>query len=192
LLARYDDGLRDADDFVKYTYNMLKKRGLLKNTIFIVTSDHGEDLYIHGKPAHGGSLYNSEVHIPLFIYGPSIKPGVRYENVSLMDIAPTVIAAAGLPSHPSYSGTDLLSKKAIAPKRPLFLINDFISQGFASIIGSYKYIYSLSKQKEWLYNFKQDQYEQHNLAFEKKEMLQAFRWLMRQKIKSSSKLELKR
>ena len=45
--------------------------------IVIVTADHGEALGDHGQPYHSTDLYNSQIHVPLVIAGPGIKPGPR-------------------------------------------------------------------------------------------------------------------
>ena len=47
----------------------------------IVTADHGEALGEHGQPYHSTDLYNSQIHVPLVIAGPGIRPGRVAETV---------------------------------------------------------------------------------------------------------------
>jgi arylsulfatase A-like enzyme len=67
--------------------------GVLKNTIVIITSDHGEALGDHGLSFHGAALYWDLVHVPLVISWPGHVPqGVRVEQpVTNADIANTVL-----------------------------------------------------------------------------------------------------
>jgi arylsulfatase A-like enzyme/Flp pilus assembly protein TadD len=73
----------------------LEKSG--RKTIVVVAADHGEGLGEHGERTHGIFTYRSTLRVPLLIVGPGIPAGrVVGEPVSLVDIAPTVAALAGL------------------------------------------------------------------------------------------------
>jgi len=61
----------------------------------IVTADHGEALGDHGAPYHSTDLYNSNLHVPLVIAGPGIRPQRVPEAVSGTDLVPTVLELAG-------------------------------------------------------------------------------------------------
>jgi arylsulfatase A-like enzyme len=78
--------------------NYLKQNGLIKNTIIIVTSDHGESFWekknLMGEKIndHGNSLYVEQITIPLIISIPNQKKGkVVYSIVSHIDIVPTIL-----------------------------------------------------------------------------------------------------
>ncbi|HET6612527.1 MAG TPA: sulfatase-like hydrolase/transferase, partial [Kofleriaceae bacterium] len=75
-----------------------------------ITSDHGEGLGSHGITHHSGSLYNSEIHVPLVIAGPGIKPQRLSTPVSVVDLAPTLLDLAGFvpPGMPAMDGESLL------------------------------------------------------------------------------------
>jgi len=81
-----------------------------KNTLLIVTSDHGEEQYEKEYYGHGKSLYNTVIRVPLLIFWPekelfSMKrPTV---NVSTMDILPTLASLLGLDKPKGLAGEDL-------------------------------------------------------------------------------------
>ena len=66
----YDDCISYLDSQIGKLMDELESRGLLKNTLVVITSDHGEELGEHGLFGHGRSLYSQEVHVPLVILAP--------------------------------------------------------------------------------------------------------------------------
>jgi arylsulfatase A-like enzyme len=109
LLALYDGEIRYVDDELGTLFDHLRARGLDRNTLVIVTSDHGEEFLDHGSWEHQKTLYEEVIRIPLVISGPGVKPRRESQPVSLLDIAPTILAWAGLTSPPSFRGTSLLT-----------------------------------------------------------------------------------
>jgi len=112
-LADYAVEVEYNDLQLQKTIQLLTEKGLLDNTIIIVTSDHGM-AFPHVK----GQLYDESFHIPLAIrWGNKIKPGrVVDDYVNFPDIAPTIMAAAGLKPHKQMTGKSfmdlLLSEKS--------------------------------------------------------------------------------
>ena len=114
---RYVSGLYDSD--VAYTDQVvgglletLRRDGILDRAILVVTSDHGEDLWDHSSlrsPGHGHSLYEELLHVPLFFRAPGlVRAGGRIGTpVSLLDVAPTLLALAGLPPDRDHRGRSL-------------------------------------------------------------------------------------
>jgi choline-sulfatase len=87
-----------------------KKLGRYENAIVVITSDHGEGLGEHGESTHGIFLYDATVRVPLVLAGPGIRPGAVVEDqVSLIDIFPTVLDLLGLETPPHIAGETLLS-----------------------------------------------------------------------------------
>jgi arylsulfatase len=75
--------------------NYLEEAGLMKNTIIIYTSDHGEMQGEHGLKGKGGNMYENNIHVPLIIYHPEIQGGRHCKNLtSHLDLAPTFIDIA--------------------------------------------------------------------------------------------------
>jgi arylsulfatase A-like enzyme len=77
----------------------LAARGVLDNTIVIVTSDHGEHFGEHGLRGHANSLYLDVLHVPLYIRFPRKVPGgLRVpEPVTLRDLPATILDLADAP-----------------------------------------------------------------------------------------------
>jgi arylsulfatase A-like enzyme len=102
-LARdsYDNCIAALDRRVGALLDELERRGVLRDTHVIITSDHGEQFGEHGVFNHGFSVYAHEVHVPLLIISPSAPAGrVISEPVSLRDIPATAVALAGVAGSP--------------------------------------------------------------------------------------------
>lgn len=98
LEEQYEGAIASLDIEVSALIDSLKQRGLLQNTLVIITSDHGEHLGDHGLEGHGNSLYSSLLRVPLILFfGDRIPHGLRVnEPVSLRDLPRTVATLAGL------------------------------------------------------------------------------------------------
>lgn len=69
----------------------LRDTGLLKETIVIFTSDHGE-LAMEHQQFYKMSMYEGSSHVPLLVMGPGVKEQQQISNlVSLVDIYPTML-----------------------------------------------------------------------------------------------------
>ena len=106
---QYDSCLAYLDQQVGLLLDEIERRGLLDNTVVIVTSDHGEQLGEHGVIAHGASLYRPEVHVPLLVIPPARSSTARIVNepVSIREIPATVAALVDLGPRNPYPGRSL-------------------------------------------------------------------------------------
>jgi arylsulfatase A-like enzyme len=74
----YDDSVNYVDDYIGRLMHELDRQELLKNTLVVITSDHGESLGQHHLNAHGRMLYRELVHVPLVLWYPGHLPaGIR-------------------------------------------------------------------------------------------------------------------
>ena len=72
----YDDCIADLDEQLGRLLDELERRGVLKSTWLIITSDHGESFGEQpGVFIHGTSLYQPQIHVPLVIVPPSTDQG---------------------------------------------------------------------------------------------------------------------
>jgi len=121
----YDGALRYLDDQVSDLLAELERRGILRNTIVIVTADHGEQFGEHDLNFHGNSLYRQLLHVPLMVIADdSGNAGRRIsKQVSLRDLRATVLdltrdrGAAPLPGHSLaqlWRGENALTSPVIA------------------------------------------------------------------------------
>ena len=77
-IEQYDSGIKYADDAIGRLMQVLDQRGFSKNTVVILTADHGESLGQHGLTYHGQALYWELIHVPIVIRYPERVPaGVR-------------------------------------------------------------------------------------------------------------------
>ena len=103
--AHYDGEVRAVDAQIGRLLRQLDEQGLLKDTIVVVTADHGESLGEHNYWfEHGLYAYQVTVHVPLIVCLPPSHEhhatGRRRANVSLADLAPTLLDLVGAPSLP--------------------------------------------------------------------------------------------
>jgi arylsulfatase A-like enzyme len=101
---------RDVDRFIR----ALEDRPEWSNTLFVITSDHGEGLSDHPHVAlshsHGLLLYASQLLVPLVFYTPSgdLTRGVVIDRpVRLLDLMPTLLDYVGLPVPEGLRGVSL-------------------------------------------------------------------------------------
>jgi hypothetical protein len=138
----------------------LKSEGLYDNTIIVVTADHGIAL-----PRGKQFLYDQGLHIPLIIRWPAnIKPGTVDDRlVSNVDIAPTILALAGLPLPSSVQGKNILNT-ATAARRYVFAGRDKMDDTHDAIRAvrskDYKYILNLMPERAYCQfnNYKESSY----------------------------------
>ncbi len=106
----YDDCIADLDEQLGKLVDELDRRGIMEKTWLIVTSDHGESFGEHpGVFIHGGSLYDTELHVPLLIIPPGNSAPNRTvrEPVSLRDLAATIAELTGSASGSPFPGASL-------------------------------------------------------------------------------------
>lgn len=93
LESQYDGEIAYLDRQIGILISEFKRRGLLDNTITVITSDHGEHLGDHALLDHKMSLYDPLIHVPLIIrYPPAVPAGRRIQSpVQTIDILPTLL-----------------------------------------------------------------------------------------------------
>ncbi len=109
ILARYDGEIAYVDDHVERLVEGLGDRA--RDTLVVVTSDHGEEFFEHGRKSHGFTLYDEVLLVPLVFWQPgSVEAGARVpEQVHQMDLAPTILEWLGL------GAPDRMMGKSLAP-----------------------------------------------------------------------------
>ena len=109
LIALYDAGIRELDHNIGLFLGALESRGLLGDTIVIVTSDHGEEFLDHGGVLHGQTLYDELIRIPLIMAGPGVPEGNLVEKqVQAIDIMPTILDLCDVRIPPEAQGRSLV------------------------------------------------------------------------------------
>jgi arylsulfatase len=109
LTALYDTEVRYVDRAIGELVASLPEE-ILANTLIVLTADHGEELHDHGGWKHGHNLYEHQIHVPLiFRWDGRIPAGRRLAGtVRLIDLAPTLVEAAGGEPPAGWQGVSLL------------------------------------------------------------------------------------
>ncbi|MDP8980784.1 MAG: sulfatase-like hydrolase/transferase [Acidobacteriota bacterium] len=149
-------------------FAFLDRRKLLQKALIVFTSDHGEGLGEHGESTHGYFIYQSTLHVPLIMHwqsGFKRAPRERVdEAASLLDVAPTILDAIGLPRPAAMRGRSLIGDAGGVSEiysESLYARNHFGCAAVRSMrAGRYKYIESPTPE---LYDLSSDPSEQRNL-----------------------------
>jgi arylsulfatase A-like enzyme len=109
VVALYDGEIRLVDDHLAMLRAKLEELGIAQKTIIVVTSDHGDEFFEHGRKGHHRTLYDEIVRVPLILYVPGAKPnrGEVTMETSTIDIMPTLLGLVGAPLPPGIEGIDL-------------------------------------------------------------------------------------
>ncbi len=170
--APYDGEIAYTDSVIGSVVEVLRKHGLLANTLIAVAADHGEAFGEHGEERHGMFLYDETIHVPLLLKLPASKSaGKQVEpRVGLVDVAPTILEAAGVPVPKEMQGKSLLSLLSETSKtsdHPIYSETDYAHRAFGwSELESWrsgKYLYVQAPKRE-LYDQSVDPNALQNLA----------------------------
>ncbi|MGH3354471.1 MAG: sulfatase family protein [Nocardioidaceae bacterium] len=108
LFQRRIESLQSVDDSVARTVAALDEAGELDDTLILFTSDNG---YLLGQHRYQSKIlgYEESLRVPLLMRGPSVPAGVRRSaTVGTVDLAPTIMSAAGAKPGLRVDGRDLL------------------------------------------------------------------------------------
>jgi|GEM_PF-1176851 len=108
VINEYDNKVLQADDMIRQIFEELDHKGYLKNSIVVITADHGEGLGEHGAYGHAGVPYEQQLSIPVIICDDSLS---LYRNLTMarqIDVVPTIVDRLGLPKPECWMGQSLL------------------------------------------------------------------------------------
>ena len=169
--ASYDRAVAAADAAIGKLVAALRTQNLYDDAIVVAAADHGESLGAHGEDTHGVFLYDDTILVPLVVKLPqSQMAGKRVSGrVRLLDVAPTILEAAGVPVPAQMQGQSLLriAKSSPTADQSVYSRSDYGQRGFAwSGLQSWrasKYLYIRSPKPE-LYDLTSDPGATKNLA----------------------------
>ncbi|MBS1849529.1 MAG: sulfatase-like hydrolase/transferase [Acidobacteria bacterium] len=120
----YDGEIAFADAQVGRLLHFLKERNLYRNTLIVVTGDHGESLGEHGEKTHGYYIYNATMHVPVLVHLPGeASARTVAEPVSLVDLMPTILQVLHVEIPAQVQGrslTDLIAAKKDSTPRNIY------------------------------------------------------------------------
>lgn len=102
VIALYDGEIRYTDGYLGRLLDRLRALDLLDQTVVVVTGDHGEEFYEHGRKGHRYALYDESIRVPLIVRYPlRVHAGTVVDRqVRLVDVAPTIVALTGVTAAP--------------------------------------------------------------------------------------------
>lgn len=190
IASMYDAGARAVDNAIKELIGFFEGKGLLSDTVFIITSDHGESLGEHGIWFDHHGLYEVSVRTPLIIFSESIESIRVTFPVQNIDLMPTIASLLGIKhSVPGVEGLDLApyvlgneEPGETLNKRPIYLEEAYTERKLAIILDGMKYIMAPDREKavcrycgiihgglEELYDLRRDPREELNIIEESNE-----------------------
>jgi len=176
LRILYDAGIRQIDHRLAPLFDWIEEEVGWKQALVVVTSDHGEAFFEHdSKDAsvkHGNTQYQEQLRIPMIIAGRDLPAGLRVTDpVSVVDIAPTLLSAAGVAPANPLPGYDLArywtnggepdAARAIYAQSAPAMNGDWLR---AVRRGRYKLIINAKLGTHELYDLSADPRERENLA----------------------------
>ncbi len=167
--ALYAGEVAYTDRGIGRLWRRLEVSGEHVRTTVVFSGDHGEELWDHAGYGHGHAMWDEVVRVPLFVRPPGGAEGRAVGGLSrLIDLAPTALAAAGIPplDDRPFTGRDLLNENP--PPGPATTYGEAVLYGEEQKFlrqGPWKLIYlSSSPDSLLLFDVASDPAESRNLA----------------------------
>ncbi|MBW2163741.1 MAG: sulfatase-like hydrolase/transferase [Deltaproteobacteria bacterium] len=136
---RYINSCHHLDSQFKRVLDFLEQEDLLKNTVVIITGDHGEEFMEKGRWGHNSEFHQEQIRVPLVLWVPGIGSGEIDRMTSHLDIPATLMPLIGVqnPAETYSLGHDLLGQET----RDYTIISDWSSIGYVDL--NYKAVFPL-------------------------------------------------
>ena len=107
LETLYNAELRYLDERIKQLFDYLSEKGVLDDTLVVVTGDHGENIGDYGLMDHQYCLHDTLLNVPLIVrYPETIEPAVRDDLVELRELYPSLLEVANEGPSTTFPLTD--------------------------------------------------------------------------------------
>lgn len=176
IRGRYQENVAFADWLVGRVVEVLRNSRRLGDALVVVSSDHGEAFFEHGRFMHSRELYQEFLRIPLVIKWPSAVTGYSpkvEDAATLIDLVPTLVDGLGLEAERGFQGESLLPAALDgAPlERPLYAttrglgdVDRLAKPRFMLQAGDWRVIHDPVAGSTELYSVAADPGEQEDLA----------------------------
>ena len=169
LRKLYCAHVSEIDAYAREFFGILEKYGVLKDSVVIVTTDHGDEFGEHGGLSHDGKMYEELVHVPLLIYNAGQAECDTL--VSGIDISPTILHILDLKKEKAYQGQSLLPIDSYEEKgvfgeaigKLKHRIQPTDKPAYYYLNNTLKIIYREEEDLWELYDLNQDPEEKHNI-----------------------------
>ncbi len=170
----YANDVHIADDSFGRLREGLRARKLDDRVVYVVVGDHGEAFREHpANIAHALFVYEENVRVPFFVAAPGALAGERRQPqlASLLDLAPTTLALAGLRPPLQYEGQSLLD----ARPRPARFSTEQGRRWAGLRDGRWKLILDEESGRPQLYDLESDPAERSDLAAARADVVTRYR-----------------
>ncbi len=141
LRALYYGEIAYHDAMLAKFLEELETRGVLENTMLIITNDHGEELGERGRYGHGHQVFEEMIRAPLIVhYPPMFKSGATVEEiVEHVDLAPTILDILGKAPLEAADGVSMLPLLRGQPfQLPTYAMSEFLESRRVLRVGTWK------------------------------------------------------
>jgi arylsulfatase A-like enzyme len=188
LRTNYRREVEYLDGAIGNLLEELDDSGELQNTFVVLTADHGDEFYEHGRYGHGNLPYDELTHVPLIIRPPAESDLPQGETVDelvrCMDILPTLIDAIG--ASLSEQHQERLAGETLLPlvrgqgrdEEPMVVTEkrvrgeDDLRIGFRTT--QWKYLYDGTDDNRYLYNLEEDPEETTDVSEQNQDVVDEF------------------
>ncbi|MFN2399274.1 MAG: sulfatase [Gemmatimonadaceae bacterium] len=167
-VAAYDGSIAYLDNQLGRLFAELDRRGVLQNTLIIISADHGEELGERGEFGHGHSQRLEILHVPLIIVPPGgarTMPRVS-QPVSLRSVPSTVLEVTGVRTNVRFPGRSLAVHWRSPKSTDVEFADTVLAQvrgTISAFAGRYHYFRD-NTGRPFLYDHQADLLEETNLA----------------------------
>lgn len=182
VMEAYWRAVHYIDEHLDYLMKSLENLGLLDSTAIIITADHGEEFFEHGRWGHY-QLHDENITVPLIMQLPGLGDGLSINRqVSHIDLAPTIVEMLGVNKPDDMLGRSLLPLLDGIEDQPSpeVYVESMWSDNYRLAIRTedFKYIYEAELPDEsQLYNLQTDPSEKLNLWQQEPERARRFEQL---------------
>lgn len=166
----YAAEVRWVDDAVGSLLAEMKRLGIYDDSLIVLLSDHGEELWEHGTIGHGHTLYDELLHVPLLVKLPGAgRKGEIDAPVSTASLPATILDLRGAPLPAAYPAAPslrpfLASSASLRPEPLLATGLNRVQEREAVRFGTWKAVRWLGNSREELYDLARDPGERSDLA----------------------------
>ena len=191
LLKLYDGEIRFTDHYIGELLDYLEQQDILDETIVIITADHGEAFGEHGRFGHHPYLYDELLRVPLIVYAPGYEPRSIDQQVSLLDIGPSLYdmlklnipeAMQGTSFKPLLRGEEIDEEVAIA--------TGMDGQTLACRKSNWKCFWKVEEGEVELYDLRSDPNELNDVSTDNPTILEELQGVMEDYLDEAEQMDI--
>jgi len=176
----YDGELYFVDMHIKQILDFVDQAPWGKNTMVIITADHGEAFGEHKQYLHAFEIWHHLTRVPLIIRAPGLTARRIDEPRSMIDLCPTILEAFSVAPEPAFQGKSLWPELRGGPAEPRDVVTELAKDSNnehrrALLRGDWKIIESGSKKSLSLFRIKDDPAEEKTLVVKEKAKFEEMR-----------------